>query len=1507
MYQLLRFALQKKSKRRRNMKKILAIALVVCMMMTFASFPASAATTNPKRVKIFTMGDSFTAGICEPNAYRYYIYENLIQDGGVFEFIGPATSADYRVTDFYNKHGGNGGAVIGYKDDVKWNGSGWSTNAWTVTTKKGTTIKYNGTRNSLYYRLFAGSDGTNNYAKTEYGSYVKDADVVVMYIGLNDYYSTGANGLTADLEHVKERYYTVVDRIYEINPNVSLYVCSLNVVDYLRGYDLKPGDAGYENSVFKFNDFVLNDVVATYKAKGYKIGSVDLNEPGFQMIVGVDNPSDDAHPNEKGNRKIGTQIYKAIKDEVLELNKQTSSTTYNPTRVTSISIDKTSANLMVGENLSLTANIAPSNTEIITKIFSSSDESVATVDTNTGRVTAVGEGTATIYATALDSMRPGATEIKAACEVTVTSHEYQKTGTSYLPVLNENFFASGAWTGNTSLIVNSSKAYKHTDSSSTSSVTTKTSFDLKESFSMSFRASLQGSQTKEVNATNKASSYVSLKAGNYELRVAVCGKVVSFYHNGSLVKEKEFNVPAYRQNDDVYTLTKYKGTVYVYRNNECLFTADVDEYETVEGKVTLTCKGGTFTVRDVKVNSIYGLQKIPATVVNNSTMAGKVFDGSLSSRHSFSSGKGAATEAWTDAANSFIIDLGAEYDVSQFNIYWGGHSSGVWGQTMPDAYNVSYSADNTTYTPAAEYSGIHAYLKNGTATSIIDDTTYFFASHPSWTSGNDSATYSYGVVKETELDWTGVRYIKVQMTSVCYNPTIAEIEVFTKGLTEDEEPDGVTTFYKVNYVDKNGKVLAEQKLVKDMAVGTSVTETAVEIPGYEYDAQTKTIELKSAGNTITFLYTKIYTGDPVAAKITYLSKTGTYYLNSFTFEKMVDGDKTTAWVSDQYKGSQGNGTLGLVFEIEETSTLDSLTITWGNLGQWGYMMPNKYRVSVSEDNQNWKEIRAYDELYDQPTTYPGYGDTLVYTGSLGGATLGATVTATDLNVRNVRYIKIEILNWKCRPTIAEIEAVVIAGATDNVATSYTVKYVDENGNTLATDKSGTGYVGDTVNETAISISGYEPTEANKKIILGNNAETNVITFVYKELELATYTVKYVDKNGNTLADEKTGSAYVGHGVYETAKDIANYVPDEQNKTLVLTEGENVITFVYTSIEELDVATDATEALGANIRLETAELTAGLRFGAEVDKIKAGIIGEYVYSEDANVKLGMFLLPAEKLAEGETLVDYVNAGKEGVLDVPAKKIYAQDDQTITYTAVLVDIPEAAYQTEIVAVPYAVKNGKTVYFEQKQKSYAGVAKAAIDAHKAGTITLSQEQIDTLTAIVGDLPAEPTAAILSAVSCKGGYRDNNATKWGIANAIDGSLTTEFSSGQYNNAATAAPLNIVFELANPGTLDSLTIDWGSKSNWGHMMPRQYKVYVSSDNENYTLIREYEGLQNKPDYSAINGDSITYASSEGAGYLNGTVVSTGINAQNVRYIKLEILDWKYRPTIREISATVIC
>ena len=85
--------------------------------------------------------------------------------------------------------------------------------------------------------------------------------------------------------------------------------------------------------------------------------------------------------------------------------------------VTGISLDKTTLSLYVGENQTLTATITPSNATNKNVTWSSSAESVATVDTN-GKVTAVGAGTAQITVTTEDGNKT------ATCTVTVTAKTY---------------------------------------------------------------------------------------------------------------------------------------------------------------------------------------------------------------------------------------------------------------------------------------------------------------------------------------------------------------------------------------------------------------------------------------------------------------------------------------------------------------------------------------------------------------------------------------------------------------------------------------------------------------------------------------------------------------------------------------------------------------------------------------------------------------------------------------------------------------------------------------------------------------------------------------------------------------------------------------------------------------------------------------------------------------------------------------------------------------------------
>ena len=87
----------------------------------------------------------------------------------------------------------------------------------------------------------------------------------------------------------------------------------------------------------------------------------------------------------------------------------------NAKKLSSISLNKTSASLLIGGTVTLSvSSFSPSDAVDKTVTWSSSATSVATVNSSTGEVTAVAEGTATITATANDGSGTTAT-----CSVTV--------------------------------------------------------------------------------------------------------------------------------------------------------------------------------------------------------------------------------------------------------------------------------------------------------------------------------------------------------------------------------------------------------------------------------------------------------------------------------------------------------------------------------------------------------------------------------------------------------------------------------------------------------------------------------------------------------------------------------------------------------------------------------------------------------------------------------------------------------------------------------------------------------------------------------------------------------------------------------------------------------------------------------------------------------------------------------------------------------------------------------
>ena len=148
--------------------------------------------------------------------------------------------------------------------------------------------------------------------------------------------------------------------------------------------------------------------------------------------------------------------------------------------------------------------------------------------------------------------------------------------------------------------------------------------------------------------------------------------------------------------------------------------------------------------------------------------------------------------------------------------------------------------------------------------------------------------------------------------------------------------------------------------------------------------------------------------------------------------------------------------------------------------------------------------------------------------------------------------------------------------------SYTVHYVDEQGNKLADDRvviDPNAEVGDKATEKAVTIPGYRPDAGSKEVThkLGNNE----ITFVYSERNATTsYTVKYliegtdipvadekhVSLSGNTLSVIELPAAVDYTALYEAHPNLEGekYYPVEADQELVLgaDESQNVLTFYY---------------------------------------------------------------------------------------------------------------------------------------------------------------------------------------------------------------------------------------------------------------------------------------------------------------------------------------------------------
>lgn len=199
-----------------------------------------------------------------------------------------------------------------------------------------------------------------------------------------------------------------------------------------------------------------------------------------------------------------------------------------------------------------------------------------------------------------------------------------------------------------------------------------------------------------------------------------------------------------------------------------------------------------------------------------------------------------------------------------------------------------------------------------------------------------------------------------------------------------------------------------------------------------------------------------------------------------------------------------------------------------------------------------------------------------------------------------------------------------------------------------------------------------------------------------------------------------------------------------------TTGEKTVTVTYDnkSVSYTTTVIEANDAdlvpLGANIRIASEGRTAGLRFAANFKKNDLYNTyygtGDYEYKETNNFQFGAIFIPVSMLDDGKTVVDLFKEGDTSVLDIPGKKVFDQDAQSVTFTGCITDIPQTKEDyTNTIQCAFYIKIRENaedewtyIYSETLQHSYYSVADKAYHEDYLRRPTLTEADKDILSAL-------------------------------------------------------------------------------------------------------------------------------------------------------------------------------
>ncbi|HFC9340605.1 TPA: MucBP domain-containing protein [Enterococcus hirae] len=436
-------------------------------------------------------------------------------------------------------------------------------------------------------------------------------------------------------------------------------------------------------------------------------------------------------------------------------------------------------------------------------------------------------------------------------------------------------------------------------------------------------------------------------------------------------------------------------------------------------------------------------------------------------------------------------------------------------------------------------------------------------------------------------------------------------------------------------------------------------------------------EFGFVGNNVT-LFAEIVEGYELISpdRVTIYMETPEIYHN-FYYKKIEDSpEESFSSVTVQYLHNETGQ------PIAEPTVINDLEIGTEYIGNAlvidGYTIvgPETYTINVSEDpNSNIITFR-YDE---NPVPKEKAAVTVKYMNEKGESIaedkiisdleIGSTHTEEALLIEGY-----ELLSTKVQTIEIQSEGNIITfiyetketTPPENEKANLTVKYIDEQGQTIANDKIIQDLeVGSTYTEEALLIEGYELLSAKVQTI-EVQSEGNTITFIYKtketspsENEKADLTVRYIDEQGQSIAEKKViTDLEIGKLHKEEALLIKGYElvnPKLAIQEVMIEKGTNTITFIYKKIK-------TTVALAENVAFiygtEGKQMTAVIPGGTTMYVVLNGeIIGkakqEKVNSSrlvDVKVEEPTTIYLSKAVANGETVQYYTEneAGEKSVI-------------------------------------------------------------------------------------------------------------------------------------------------------------------------------------------------------------------------------------------------------------------